>query len=109
MKLRSLFLVGLAFVGLSQVRESAVFARLPLTERLSERICGVWVVNIEQARIVGFLRFEDAVQEIFAVTVLPEQRHPELLMPEDPALADAFILPSDVLHQVPAESLGSVA
>lgn len=99
----------LAFIGLSQVRESAVFARLPLTERLSERICGVWVVNIEQARIVGFLRFEDAVQEIFAVTVLPEQRHPELLMPEDPALADAFILPSDVLHQVPAESLGSVA
>jgi uncharacterized protein (TIGR03032 family) len=93
----------LAFVGLSQVRESAVFAKLPLTERLSERICGVWIVNVEQARIVGFLRFEDAVQEIFAVTVLPAQRHPELLLPDDPALADAFILPTEALPQVPPE------
>ncbi|EDX78308.1 hypothetical protein MC7420_8046 [Coleofasciculus chthonoplastes PCC 7420] len=37
----------LAFIGLSQVRETAVFSGIPLTERLEERICGVWVVNIE--------------------------------------------------------------
>ena len=36
-----------AFIGLSQVRESAVFSGISLTERLSEseRICGVWVVD----------------------------------------------------------------
>ena len=37
----------LAFVGLSQVRESAVFSGIPIAERaLAERNCGVWVVDI---------------------------------------------------------------
>ncbi|HEY7491992.1 MAG TPA: TIGR03032 family protein [Candidatus Tectomicrobia bacterium] len=31
----------LAFIGLSQVRESAVFSGIPLVERLKERTCGV--------------------------------------------------------------------
>lgn len=92
----------LAFVGLSQVRESAVFAKLPLTERLRERTCGIWIVNIEQGRIVAFLRFEDAVQEIFAVTVLPGARYPELVLPGDASVADAFVLPEAALRDVPA-------
>ena len=61
----------LAFVGLSQVRESATFGGIPLTGRLEERQCGVWVVNIETGQTIAFLRFEDLVQEIFAVKVLP--------------------------------------
>ena len=62
----------LAFVGLSQVRESAVFSGIPITERLaSERTCGVWVVDLETGQPLAFLRFETAVQEIFAVQVLP--------------------------------------
>ena len=36
----------LAFVGLSQVRETATFSGIPITERLEERCCGVWVVDI---------------------------------------------------------------
>ena len=31
----------------------------------------MWVVDLRTAQIVGFVRFEDAVQEIFAVEVLP--------------------------------------
>ena len=34
-----------AFIGLSQVRESAVFSGIPLLQRLEERACGVWVVD----------------------------------------------------------------
>src|SRR5262245_48521927 len=62
-----------AFVGLSQVRESAVFGGIPITERLAghERTCGVAVVDWLAGRLVGLLRFEDAVQEVFAVAVLP--------------------------------------
>ncbi len=37
-----------AFIGLSQVRESAVFSGLAITERVSERNSGVWVVDIIQ-------------------------------------------------------------
>ena len=62
------FLGDLAFIGLSQVRESAVFSGIPVAERsLEARACGVWVVDIRDGRTVAFLRFEDAVQEVFAV------------------------------------------
>ena len=50
-----------------------------LIQRLRERTCGVWVVNIETGKTVGFLRFEAGVQEIFAVQVLRGMRFPELL------------------------------
>src|SRR5690606_17108916 len=96
------FLGPLAFIGLSQVRESAVFARLPLTERLDERHCGVWVVNLNKRELVGFLRFEEAVQEIFSINVLPGLCHPDLHVPGEPLLADTFVLPDDALKAVPA-------
>ena len=57
------------------MRESAVFSGIPVAERaLAERDCGVWVVDIDTGRLVAFLRFEDAVQEVFAVAVLPGLR-----------------------------------
>jgi uncharacterized protein (TIGR03032 family) len=83
----------IGFIGLSQVRESAVFSGLPLTERLSERTCGVWAINITTGRTVGFLKFEDAVQEIFAVQVLPHARFPDLINDDPKILADSFVIP----------------
>jgi uncharacterized protein (TIGR03032 family) len=52
----------LALIGLSPVRESAVFSGIPLAERLSARACGVWVVNLHTGATVAFLRFEESVQ-----------------------------------------------
>jgi uncharacterized protein (TIGR03032 family) len=98
------FHAGLAFIGLSQVRESAVFSGLPLTERLTERTCGVWVVDLATGRTVAFLRFEDAVQEIFAVQVLSDIRFPELINDDPAILADSFVLPDEVLNQLPGSS-----
>ena len=96
------FVGNLAFIGLSQVRESAVFSGIPIAERaLAERNCGVWVVNIITGQTVAFLRFEDAVQEVFAVQVLPGLRYPEVA-PDDPKLLlDSYDLPSAVLADVP--------
>lgn len=93
----------LAFVGLSQVRESAVFSGIAIAEKaLVERNCGVWVVNIEQREIIGFVKFEDAVQEIFAVQVLPGIRFPELINDNRALLADSFVVPEQALPDVPA-------
>jgi uncharacterized protein (TIGR03032 family) len=94
---------NLAFVGLSQVRESAVFSGIPIAERaLAERNCGVWVVDLRTGQTAAFLRFEDAVQEVFAVQVVPGMRYPEF-GPEDPKLlADSYDLPSSALNDVPA-------
>ncbi len=72
------FVGPLAFIGLSKVREIAVFSGIPIVSKLRERTCGVWVVNIETGATVAFLRFESGVEEIFAVQVLAA-RYPEML------------------------------
>jgi uncharacterized protein (TIGR03032 family) len=95
------FYGNLAFIGLSQVRESAVFSGIPLTDRLTERTCGVWVVDVVTGRTVAFLKFEDAVQEIFAVQVLPHARFPDLINDDAKILSDSFVLPDDALKQLP--------
>ena len=103
------FYGSLAFIGLSQVRETAVFSGLPLTERLDERICGVWVVNLETAQTVAFLKFEDAVQEIFAVRVLPNIRFPEIIDWDEQLIGSSYVLPDAALADVPQERLSSRA
>ncbi|MCA9976432.1 MAG: DUF4915 domain-containing protein, partial [Anaerolineales bacterium] len=94
------FIGPLAFIGLSQVRESANFSGIPLMDRLEERTCGVWVVNIQTGDTVAFLRFEEGVQEIFAVQILPA-RFPEMLEWGDKLLADSYVVPDEALKDVP--------
>jgi uncharacterized protein (TIGR03032 family) len=89
-----------AFVGLSLVRESNIFGGLPLTDRCRERKCGVWVVDVRDGRTVAFLHFEEGVQEIFAVQVLPGLRFPDVLLADDPTVAGAFVLPNEALAEV---------
>jgi len=91
----------LAFIGLSQVRETAVFGALPLVARQQERICGVWVVNVETGETVAFLRFETGVQEIFAVQIVPA-RFPEMLEFGDEILNHSYVLPDAAMKDVPA-------
>lgn len=84
-----------AFVGLSQVRES-VFGGIPLCERLSERLCGVWVVDLSRRAVAAFLRFDETVEEIFDVQLLPGRRWPEIVEPGSELLRSSFVLPSPV-------------
>ena len=92
-----------AFIGLSQVRESAVFGGVPIAEQsLSQRNCGVWVVHLQTGELVGFVKFEDAVQEIFAVEVLYGSVYPEVVNEDRDLLARTYELRDDVLDNVPA-------
>jgi uncharacterized protein (TIGR03032 family) len=90
----------LAFVGLSQVRESAIFSGIPIVEQAQERICGVWVIDLRTGATVAFLRFEGTVHEIFAVQVLPGIRFPEVINEPGPFLDSSFILPDEALRDV---------
>jgi uncharacterized protein (TIGR03032 family) len=103
---RGLEMVGnLAFVGLSQVRETAVFSGIEITERLqeTERTCGVWVVDIQRGQVIAFLKFEEAVQEIFAVALLPGMRFPDVINDNAELIGSSFVLPDAALRDVPAE------
>jgi uncharacterized protein (TIGR03032 family) len=98
------FAGNLAFVGLSQVRESAVFSGIPITERLTEeqRTCGVCVIDLRSGQVIGLVRFETAVQEVFAVTLLPGRRFPELINDDEKLLENLFVVPDAALADVPA-------
>lgn len=93
-----------AFIGLSQVRETAVFSGIPITDRLQpdERMCGLWIVDVRNGQTVAFLRFDSGVQEIFAVQVLPGQVFPEVLTEgvNDDLLENSFVLPDEALRDV---------
>jgi uncharacterized protein (TIGR03032 family) len=88
-----------AFVGLSQVRETSIFGGLPLTDRVKEKLCGVWVLDVRTGKTAGFLRFEGLVQEIFDVQVLPA-RWPEIAEPDSDLIASSFVVPDAVLPKV---------
>jgi len=88
-----------AFVGLSQVRESNFFGGIPLTERLAERECGVYAIDLRNGGIAAFLRFEGDVREIFDVQVLHGAVYPELLELNSPLVAASYKVPDDKLHE----------
>jgi uncharacterized protein (TIGR03032 family) len=98
------FAGNLAFVGLSQVRESAVFSGIPITERLkeTERTCGVCVVDLSSGEPIALLRFEEGVQEIFAVQVLSGRLYPDLVNDNTNLLENSFVVPDAALADVPA-------
>jgi uncharacterized protein (TIGR03032 family) len=102
---RGLDFVGpYALVGLSQVRESAVFSGIAIAEiPEKDRFCGVWVIDTNNGAIVGFVKFTDAVQEIFAVQVLHGLTWPEILNEGEKFIAETYELPDDALLSVPLD------
>ena len=97
------FAGDLAFVGLSQVRESAVFSGIPITERLApdERTCGVCIVDLRRGETIALLKFTSGVQEVFAVSVL-QRRFPDLINDDEKLLESSFVVPTECLGEVAA-------
>ncbi|MGA7296126.1 MAG: TIGR03032 family protein [Rhodanobacteraceae bacterium] len=93
------FMGPLAFIGLSQLRESNPFTDIPITDDNSERLSGVWVVNIENGNTVAFLKFTGGVQEIFAVQALRGAQYPEIIS-EQEYLQNSYALPEEALKEV---------
>jgi hypothetical protein len=58
------------------------------------------VVNVETGQTVAYVKFEDAIQEIFAVQVLPGVRHPDVINDQPRLIADAFVVPDEALDLV---------
>lgn len=93
------FLGPVAFIGLSQLRESNAFTDIPITEDNADRQSGVWVVNVETGKTIALLKFTGGVQEIFAVQALPGVLFPEIIH-EGSYLTNSFALPDEACAQV---------
>jgi len=81
-----------AFVGLSQIRETATFGGLPIA-KLDKRECGVWAIDIESGEHLGFVRFEDTVQELFDLELLPGVQFPDIAEPRSRVAESSWFLP----------------
>lgn len=90
----------IAFVGLSQLRASNPFTDIPLTDQNPDRASGIWAVNTETGQIVAFLRFSAAVEEIFAVQVLPNMLFPHILDEQDDLMDSTWAIPDALLSEV---------
>jgi uncharacterized protein (TIGR03032 family) len=99
---RGLDFVGpYAFIGLSQVRETATFSGIKIAERpQDQRRCGVWVVDIRDGKTVAFVRFETGVQEIFAVSAMLKTHWPDVVIDNPTVLSESFVLPDEALKEV---------
>jgi uncharacterized protein (TIGR03032 family) len=82
-----------AFVGLSQIRESAWFGGLPISARPDELRCGISVLDIRTGEVAHFMEFVSGVTEIFAIEVLAGLRFPEVAGFQDGMLDRTFVVP----------------
>lgn len=97
---RGLDFVGpVAFIGLSQLRETNAFTDIPITEENSDRLSGVWAVHTGTGNTIGLLKFTGGVQEIFAVQAIRGVLFPEILH-DGEILATAYALPDEALREV---------
>ena len=67
---------GLAFVGLSKIRETATFGGVPIAAYHDQLKCGVGVVELSTGNTVATLQFDNGVEEIFDVQAVPGVRCP---------------------------------
>jgi uncharacterized protein (TIGR03032 family) len=84
----------LAFVGLSRIRETAMFAGLPIADRLAELKCGIWVVDLGTGQTVALLEFEQGVEELFEIQLLRGLRSPAVIGLKAEAPMEVFVLPT---------------
>jgi uncharacterized protein (TIGR03032 family) len=66
----------LAFVGLSKIRETAIFGGAPIAAYHDQLKCGVGVIELSTGTTVGTLEFANGVEEIFDIQVVPGARCP---------------------------------
>ena len=93
------FIGPLAFIGLSQLRESNPFTDIPITDDNSDRLSGVWVIHVETGKTVAFLKFTGGIEEIFALQIMCGVQFPEIL-DEPEYLQNAYALSDAALKEV---------
>lgn len=81
------------FIGLSKLRQtSKAFADLPIAQR--SIFCGIIAMHLPTASITGYIKYENSVEEIYDVKVLPGLLRPGILNLEKPESRMALSTPT---------------
>jgi uncharacterized protein (TIGR03032 family) len=83
---------GFAFIGLSRIRETAIFGGAPIAAYHDDLKCGVGVIDLGSGDTVATLQFSSGIEEIFDVQVVPDTRCLALSGLEPPN-GDIWLLP----------------
>ena len=83
----------LMFVGLSKSRKSDVAAPAQINEEFSETYSGIWIINLEDHRVLGYVRFDGDVDQIYDIGVLTSMSYPELIEPDNQNVKHIFNFP----------------
>jgi uncharacterized protein (TIGR03032 family) len=70
-----------AFIGLSKIRETAIFGNLPICDRFDELKCGIAIVDLQTQQMISLLEFTAGVDEIFDVQMLQGIKSPVISGP----------------------------
>lgn len=77
------FIGDYAFVGLSRLRRnSSTFAKLPIAA--DAQYAGISVIHMPTGALVGEIRYQASVDEIYDVQIFPEMTRPNLLNTQRP-------------------------
>jgi len=90
----------LAFIGLSQLRETNTFVDILHSDDNADNRSGVWVVNIETGETIAILKFGEAVQETFAVQTVPGILFPEVIDETNEVTHTTWVLPDEAFQEV---------
>jgi uncharacterized protein (TIGR03032 family) len=94
---------NLAFVGLSRIRETSTFGGLPVSEQHDELRCGVAVIDLDDGRTVATLEFENGIEEIFDLQLIPDA-HATMLsgdQPDGESAQEIWVVPHDTDGAIP--------
>jgi uncharacterized protein (TIGR03032 family) len=83
---------NLAFVGLSRIRETAIFGDAPIAAYHDRLKCGVGVIDINTGTTVATLHFTTGVEEIFDIQIASGARCPTFGSPSGHA-SEVWLLP----------------
>ncbi len=88
------FYGSLAFVGLSKARSGNITNAPPLATKYNETFSGIWVINLSDKAVVGYIKFTGNVDQIYDVAVIPDCSFPEFLEPSSPRMRNHFCIPA---------------
>lgn len=88
-----------AFVGLSRIRESAVFGGVPIAEHREQLRCGVAVVDLQNGKSIAYLEFQSGIDEIFDIQMIDNAHAVSITgpFPSQDEAHDVWIVPSSVV------------
>lgn len=93
------------FIGLSRLRQnSSTFRDLPIAQKALQ--CGISVVHLPSGNQVGYIQYENSVEELYDIQILNGMRRPGILATDTSEHRMALVTPQDSYWSSPEPEIG---